>query len=325
MNSYTRRAFLLGAASMAVLPGCQFLSRLPFMPNQQPDTPLQEKPASQFVSFLNRQAELIQSISYTDVSMSVGTGGIIEPSLSAELDCAKPRSFRMKGSHALQSGQVDLGSNDQFLWVYVRHAQQGMPNYMYARNDDLNSGRVKLPIPFDPDWVFMALGMSGVDSTAEPKVNLYTREREYHLSYTSRTPQGELVRKIVVFAGDEQAGNKPQVKQYIILNEQNNTPIAKADVYQVKRLRMTDPKTGSASEVVIPTQAKLTFTSPDKQKLTLDMTLRGETINPNYDQRQRDYLFTMPERISDKSPVNIAEFARGYTQARGQSPAGKRR
>ena len=87
---------------------------------------------------------MLDGLSYEDVSVTVGMGGLIDPDLSAQIDCAKPRSFRMKGNHGLQSGQLDVGSNDQRFWMYVRH---GNPKYVFTSHDDLATGRANLPVP----------------------------------------------------------------------------------------------------------------------------------------------------------------------------------
>ena len=194
MPPFNRRLFLAGSAMGLVAPGCTWLEKFTSTDNRGPKSTLEQRPAEQFVRFLNDQANAIDSISYSDVSVTVGTGGVIEPDLSAYIECSKPRSFRMKASHALQSGQLDVGSNDEKFWMYVRHVPKGQPQYVYATHADLATGRASLPIPFDPDWVYMALGMSGVDESSKATVELFPKNREYVLTYQARTPQGRTAR-----------------------------------------------------------------------------------------------------------------------------------
>lgn len=322
MPTFNRRLFLAGSAATLVAPGCTWLEGLKPSSSKSPTTPLEQRPAESFARYLNEQANAIDSISYEDVSVTVGTGGIIEPDLSAYIECSKPRSFRMKASHALQSGQLDVGSNDEKFWMYVRHVPKGQPQYVYASHADLASGRASLPIPFDPDWVYMALGMSGVDDPSKATREIDQNRREYILSYPARTPQGYTVKKMTCFAGDDQKGNSPQVKWHAVVDPKTNKSIATADITKVKRMEITNPKTGQFALVAIPTEVKLNFNGPDNQKLKLDLTLRRERVNPTYSAAQMTHLFQMQPEINGATPVNLANgsWIQGTTNARGQMP-----
>jgi hypothetical protein len=86
---------------------------------------------------------------------------------------------------------------------------------------------------------------------------------------------------------------------------------------------ITDARTGGKINVAIPTEAKLVFFSPDNQKLSLDMTLRGESVNPRYTAEQTNYLFGMPNGVNNSQPVNLASM-RAQPQSRGQAPYRRR-
>lgn len=317
-----RRQLLIAGLAVWSGSGCEWMKNLK-SPFQAKGPPLEERPASEFVSYVNRQADVIQALSYTDVSMTVGTGGLIEPGLNAQLDCMKPRSFRMKGSHSLQSGQMDVGSNDRQMWMYVRHAPQGVPNFLFASHDDLAKGRVQMPMPFDPDWIFMALGMSGIDPGTDVKVQIDQRLRVYEVSWLSKTPQGESVRKTTVFNGDVQTGTSPQVRRHYITNSRTDQMIATAEIFAVRRLDAADSQSGRSAQVAIPTEAKLVFFAPDNQKLSLEMKLRGERVNEPFTPEQLGHLFNMPHEVNGSRPVNLTSL-RAQPTARGQGPNRRR-
>lgn len=321
MRTLSRRLLLAGSAVALATSGCTWLEKMnPFGDRRGPTGPMAERPAEHYANYLNRQAALLDGLSYEDVSVTVGMGGLIDPDLSAQIDCAKPRSFRMKANHGLQSGQLDVGSNDQRFWMYVRH---GNPKYVFTSHDDLATGRANLPVPFDPDWVFMALGMSGVTPTNTPTIEHDPKKRESVLSYLARTPQGQTVKKLTGFAADEQTGSNPQVKWYAVVNPRTNAPIATADVRKVKRMTVANPRTGETEPVAIPTEVKLVFSGPDNQKLKLDLTLRREKVNPSFTAEQASYLFGMPNQINGATPVNLANqggWPQGTPNARGQMP-----
>lgn len=322
MRMISRRLMLAGTATALASSGCTWLERQ-FSNTKTGTGPIEQRPAEHFAKYLNDQAAVLDGLSYEDVSVTVDMGTLIDPDLSASIDCAKPRSFRMKANHALQSGQLDVGSNDQQFWMYVRQVPRGQPQYVYASHDDLASGRAQLPVPFDPDWVFMALGMSGVDSSAAPTVELMQRQREYKLSYTGRTPQGLPVKKVTIFAADDQSGSAPQVRKHFVINPRTDEPIAAAEIRRVKRTEVRNPRTGESAVVALPTEVRLIFNGPNKQKLTMDMTLRRERVNPQFTAEQSNYLFSMQPQINGATPVNLANgggWPQGTPNARGQMP-----
>ena len=319
MRTIPRRLFLAGSAVALSTTGCTWLEKMnPFAGKGGNGTPLEQRPAEQFTKYLNDQASVLDGVAYEEVSVTVGMGALIDPDLTATIDCAKPRSFRMKANHGLQAGQLDVGSNDKQFWMYVRH---GNPKYVFASHDDLASGRARLPVPFDPDWVFMALGMSGVDASSNPTVELDANRRQYVLTTMARTPQGIAVKKLTCFAGDDQTGTSPQVKWHAVVDARTNKEIATTDIRKVKRMEVQNPRTGEMTIVALPTEMRLIFSGPDNQKLKLDMTLRREKVNPAFTAEQTAYLFTMPP-IGGATPVNLAGggWQEGTPNARGQMP-----
>ena len=55
---------------------------------------------------------------------------------------------------------ADFGSNENEFWYWI---SQDNPPYLYHCNySDLSQGNVKLPFPFQPDWVLEVVGAPGV-------------------------------------------------------------------------------------------------------------------------------------------------------------------
>ena len=117
----------------------------------------------------------------------------------------------------------------------------------------------------------------------------------------------------------------PQVKWHAVIDPKTNKSIATADITKVKRMDVTNPKTGQAAFIAIPTEVKLIFNGPDNQKLKLDLTLRGEKVNPTYTPVQMAHLFQMQPEINGATPVNLANgnWIQGTPNARGQMPGRK--
>ena len=91
--------------------------------------------------------------------------------------------------------------------------------YVFASHTDFETGKAKLPggIPFEPDWVMQALGMTTLPAErTSTRVKIDEQDRTYTLSWPAITPAGVSVRKEIVFDGDAATGNQPQVKKHVI-------------------------------------------------------------------------------------------------------------
>jgi hypothetical protein len=322
-----RRLTLLVAAVALSGAGCEWMKN-GFKPTPAGagarSGPIPDYPAEVFVTYLNQQSDAIQGIEFDRVRISTESGPLLQQAVSLEGDlyCAKPRLFRLRAGLRLSPEEVDIGSNAQYFWMYVKRAQD--PNFMYCSHDDYANGKVpQLPIPFDTEWVLQALGMTTYGSPENYHVEVRQKEREYALVSEGQTPQGVRVRKITVLAADREGENAPWVKKHVIMDAKG-VPIATAEVRKVKAVSAgTDPQTGKATVVQIPTDLLLTVQGPDNQKVKLSLLLDKETVNPPTDERKQQYLFTLP-KINGSTPINLAEY-RFTPTARGQAPSRSRR
>ncbi len=304
---------LIAFVSVALVgSGCEFLNRFKPKP-PTPTDPIGEKPAENFVTYLNSQAAHLQSVRYEDVSLKATDEKGDLPRLNeGTLVCSRPRNFRVISGHVLTSGtEVDVGSNDREFWMYVKRPQQ---TYVYCSHDDFARGRVNLPVPFEPAWVLEALGMSNYDPNTPYTIEVNQKERVYILAFDTRTPSGEAVRKSIVFAGDRATGDRPQVIRHIV-QDANRKVVATAEVREVRNISTTDPTSGQAVVVQVPTRVVLEW---PQQKFKMEMVLGRPRVNETLPQKDFDYFFTRPD-IRGANPINLAESrSAGFGTARGQ-------
>src|SRR4029078_5880788 len=71
--------------------------------------------------------------------------------------CKKPGNFKLVAS-VVGNQAVDLGSNDQEFWFWISKAEP--PYLFHCSYNDFARGGVRLPFPFQPEWVMEALGMA---------------------------------------------------------------------------------------------------------------------------------------------------------------------
>jgi hypothetical protein len=78
------------------------------------------------------------------------------PSLKANIALERPQRFRLRGDF-LVSPEVDLGSNDQLFWFWVRRNQP--PALYFCRHEQFATSPLRRVIPVEPAWLIEALGL----------------------------------------------------------------------------------------------------------------------------------------------------------------------
>lgn len=309
MRAATRLSLLLIVACGT---GCESLKRAFVTQEPQPTGVLEGRDANQFVTYLNQQAALMQSVRYDDVSISASDAQGSMPRLNeGVLACSKPRNFRLMAGHMLTSGsEVDVGSNSNEFWMYVKRPEQ---TFVYCNYEDFTQGRANLPIPFEPDWVLEVIGMNTYDDASNYEIDVNQKDRVYTLSFDSRTAKGEPIRKVIVFAGDRAGGEKPQVLRHAVYSQQGEL-MAWANVKQVR----TIPVNGSS--VQVPTRVTMEW---PPQQFKMDLTLGRVQLNKPMNEKQFDYFYTRPN-IAGANPINLANTEFRPSSYRGQQPSAGR-
>ena len=295
--------------------GCDALKRVGSWTRSPANTaPLEARDAQQFVSYLNQQAAALRSIRYDDVSVSArGPDGPMPRLTEGTLACAKPRYFRMMSGHLLTSGsEVDLGSNDQEFWIFMKRPS---PTMLYSSHEDFASGRSTLPIPFETDWVLQALGMKEYDLGLNYSVDIDQKDRVYTLSYDNRTPQGQDVRTVIVFSGDRETAGRPQIRKYVVLNP-NRQVIASAEIREVREVSAELPGNSAIVPVQVPTRVVLEW---PQEKYKMDLTLGKQRVNAPMSQQEFDFFFRRPE-IRGATAINLADARFRPSSYRGSTP-----
>lgn len=151
--------------------------------------------ALELISYVNRNSMRLQSWRSSDVKIYPRSRLAVTGWVSAYIAVERPRNFRLMGS-VLGRNAVDLGSNDENFWFWIRDAQPEQ-NFL-ARHDELSEVQQRLQIPFQPDWLMEVLGVVPID---EGEFSMQTEgmpEKTARLVSDRMSPQGELVRKVIV-------------------------------------------------------------------------------------------------------------------------------
>ncbi len=153
------------------LTGCSWFNTKPKPnPTPAPVTANGAPKVDDLVGYLNREADRLAAIQSEDVDLTVklpkGSPMEAPPTMRCVMACEKPRSFRLSGA-VLGTDYLDIGSNNDQFWFWVKDGAQ-QPLY-YCNYTDYEKG-VKLPMPFQPEWVVQALGMAKYDPSKPYRV-----------------------------------------------------------------------------------------------------------------------------------------------------------
>lgn len=310
---------LFAVAVLVVPSGCNWLTGGKYKDPIQPDRPppkLTDRPAKDYVAYLNRQAGYLKTVRFNDLNLNVSIPGQLVPGLSnGMVVCGQPGNFRMNAKLAIGPTQLDVGSNAQEMWMYVKHSD---PQYLYCSHAEFPQVQQRLPVKFEPNWVLQALGMAAYDPNREYTIEPAPRRGVYYLKYPDATATGEKVLKVTEFAAGAMSGSNPQVRGHYVMTADGRDVIASARILKVSE-QMVNADDGRVP-VQIPTEVALEW---PQEKVKMDLQLGKIEVNERMTQQDSDALFRRPREIGSAKPVNLAEYltpARGSGVARGTRP-----
>jgi hypothetical protein len=259
--------------------------RLP--PDRQPT-------ATDLVTMQNTNARRIQSLVCDPLELDI-TQGLQQFHISGKLACQRPRYFRMQAD-VVGRTEADIGSNNEEFWYWIK---RGDPYLVHCSYQDLTNG-VRIPFPFQPDWVMEALGISEYESDAAA-YTLLPNGRTFQLVQNTRNLQGQPVRKVTEFNP-----STLHVTGHIIQDERGKE-ICRAQIREHQEI----------AGVILP--RRISFSYP-AEKLKIEMVLGHRTSDVNIYQQldPQSVLFRRPTL----NGVQNFDLARGLEAANQLTPAG---
>lgn len=157
------RLVVSAALLSLLLPGCAGLrgnrANNPFGPKVACVLP-KDPTVSQVVEHVNRNVAKVQS--WRSNSVKIRAQSVPVP-LSGNLVVEGNRRLRLEVTSALNK-EVDLGSNDELLWLWMK-PRGDMPHAVYyAAHENMDVARQQLPLPFEPEWLMEALGVAALSA-----------------------------------------------------------------------------------------------------------------------------------------------------------------
>lgn len=208
------------------------------------------------VSVVNANRSLATSLLANHVTLS--GGGF--PAMRATMAIGTPRQVRLRAGTGLTGQELDLGSNDELFWIWVKRSQP--PSVIVGRHDAFATSPVGRAFPVRPEWLVEAIGLVYLDPQA-PHVGPIRRpdgRLEIHTPVT--TPAGQNTKVLVL------DGRSGLIYEQHLLDERGQR-IASASGSRHFR----DPLTG----LVLPRETTLTWAA---MALSLKVELNEVQVNP---------------------------------------------
>jgi hypothetical protein len=126
------------------------------------------------------------------VTQSATLSGPGWPTLHASIAFQRPRNFRLRAGLSLGGTEMDLGSNNQLFWYWLRRDQP--PTVYFCRHDQFSASRIRQALPLDPYWLIEALGTADFDPALPHEGPYPAAGGRLEIRTIRETPEGPAVK-----------------------------------------------------------------------------------------------------------------------------------
>jgi hypothetical protein len=138
---------------------CPWMRTAEILPVTLPETATLD----QLVAAVNANTARVTSLSANQATISLPGAPAVPVSLAVE----PPLRFRLLARTALTGPEVDLGSNDELFWIWVR--RNPPPALYYCRHDQFAISAARQIMPVEPQWIAEAIGLPRFDPADLPR------------------------------------------------------------------------------------------------------------------------------------------------------------
>lgn len=144
------------------------------------------------IQVVNANSGLVRSLYTTEATMSVPGA----PSLRANLAMERQRKLRLRAETALTGAELDMGSNDELFWFWVK--RNPPPTLYYCRHDKFATSNARQIVPVDPEWLLDAVGLATFDAYHQHSAPQRTANGNWEIRTTYSGPTGPMTKTTVV-------------------------------------------------------------------------------------------------------------------------------
>ncbi len=184
--------FLLATTLFAA---CGATCNNPFMRPHQLPAPqvLTGIPSSaELIQRINANSQPIRSLQSTNARLSAPGA----PALRANIVLERPQRFRLIADTSITGTELDLGSNDEFFWMWAK--RNDPPAVFYGRHDQFAQTNAAHILPVKPTWLAQAMGVVNLDPNGQHEGPFPIQPNKLQLRSTVQTPKGPQMHVTVV-------------------------------------------------------------------------------------------------------------------------------
>jgi hypothetical protein len=206
------------------------------------------------------------------------------PRLSAQVACEPPRRFRLRAQTAVSGNELDLGSNDDLFWLWIRRHEP--PVTLFCRHDQYAQSSARRLLPIRADWMPELLGLISFNpaDSHEGPVPLADGRLEIRSRLTS--PDGELLKSTLV---DGTTG--------LVLEQHLFTPTGE----RLASVRTTQHRVDPTSGAALPRKVEVSWPASD-----VNFTLELKAVTTNMPTSDPGQLWQMPA-YEGYDPIDLAD------------------
>ncbi len=202
----------------------------------------------QIVQTVNQNNRQIQSFSTAQAEMSAeGVWGTLRGPLAFE----RPKRFRFQGGTLVTGPEVDLGSNDEVFWIWMRRNPQRA--VFYCRHDRFGQSPLRQVLPIGPDGLVEALGIEPIEPGLPHQGPFPTRNGALEIRTIRETEAGPITKITLIdptrgaITGQYLFDAQGQVLASSVIQEFRRDPLTGLTI--ARKLELRAPQVGFAMKL----------------------------------------------------------------------------
>lgn len=206
------------------------------------------------------------------------------PRLSAQVACEPPRRFRLRAQTAVSGNELDLGSNDDLFWLWIRRHEP--PVMLFCRHDQYAQSSARRLLPIRADWMPELLGLISFDPNDSHEGPFPLSDGRLEIRSRLTSPDGQLLKSTLV---DGTTG--------LVLEQHLFAPTGE----RLASVRTTQHRVDPTSGAALPRKVDVSWPASD-----VNFTLELKAVTTNMPASDPGQLWQMPA-YEGYEPVDLAD------------------